>query len=203
LPGRPEKLSQIRGSPRARCSCGRVTGVAADPKDANTAYIATAGGGVWKTTNATAASPTWTPLIDNLTDAGVATLTTSLPVGQHTISAAYGGSASFAASTSASLAETISPPPPTPPPPPVITTGALNFTVSRGGFFDLDQLVQPLGSDGNAVGPQLDVPFPLSLFFKVVASRDAAGNAVLTINLFFLNLHLDYGSAGQLTGLSF
>jgi hypothetical protein len=47
---------------------GRVTGVATDPKDANTIYIATAGGGIWKTTNATAASLTWTPLTDNLTD---------------------------------------------------------------------------------------------------------------------------------------
>jgi hypothetical protein len=47
---------------------GRITGIAADPKDANTVYIAAAGGGIWKTTNETAASPTWTPLTDNLSD---------------------------------------------------------------------------------------------------------------------------------------
>ncbi|HEV3343584.1 MAG TPA: hypothetical protein VG125_24645, partial [Pirellulales bacterium] len=47
---------------------GRVTGIATDPADANTVYLAAAGGGVWKTTNATSASPTWTPLTDNLTD---------------------------------------------------------------------------------------------------------------------------------------
>jgi hypothetical protein len=47
---------------------GRVTGLATDPEDANTIYIATAGGGIWKTSDATNASPTWTPLTDNVTD---------------------------------------------------------------------------------------------------------------------------------------
>jgi hypothetical protein len=36
---------------------GRVTGIAADPSNANTIYLATAGGGVWKTTDANDASP--------------------------------------------------------------------------------------------------------------------------------------------------
>ena len=44
---------------------GRVTGVATDPKDANTIFIATAGGGVWKTFNG---GQSWTPLTDNLTN---------------------------------------------------------------------------------------------------------------------------------------
>ncbi len=43
---------------------GRTAGIAADPTDANIVYIAAAGGGVWKTTNATAANPSWTPLTD-------------------------------------------------------------------------------------------------------------------------------------------
>lgn len=47
---------------------GRVTAVAVDPNDAtgNTVYIAGAYGGVWKSTNATAAaaSVTWTPMFD-------------------------------------------------------------------------------------------------------------------------------------------
>jgi hypothetical protein len=46
---------------------GRVTGVAADPVDANTLFIAAAGGGVWKTTNG---GTNWTPLTDNLTSGG-------------------------------------------------------------------------------------------------------------------------------------
>jgi hypothetical protein len=48
---------------------GRIDGVAADPTNADIVYIAAAGGGVWKTTNATAASPTWTPVTDNIKDA--------------------------------------------------------------------------------------------------------------------------------------
>ena len=44
---------------------GRIAAVAADPTDPNTLYIAAAGGGVWKTTNATSANPTWTPLTDS------------------------------------------------------------------------------------------------------------------------------------------
>jgi MBG domain (YGX type)/Bacterial Ig-like domain (group 3) len=41
---------------------GRVTGVAADPSDANVIYITAADGGVWKTTNGGAH---WTPLTDD------------------------------------------------------------------------------------------------------------------------------------------
>jgi IPT/TIG domain/Sortilin, neurotensin receptor 3, len=40
---------------------GRITAIAAHPTDANTIYIAAAGGGVWKTTNG---GTSWTPLTD-------------------------------------------------------------------------------------------------------------------------------------------
>ena len=40
---------------------GRIVAIAANPTDANTIYIAAAGGGVWKTTNGGAS---WTPLTD-------------------------------------------------------------------------------------------------------------------------------------------
>jgi hypothetical protein len=36
--------------------------------NANIVYVAAAGGGIWKSTNATAASPSWTPLTDFLSD---------------------------------------------------------------------------------------------------------------------------------------
>ncbi len=45
---------------------GRVTGIAADPTNANIVYVATAGGGIWKTTDAQDAKPNWTPLTDNI-----------------------------------------------------------------------------------------------------------------------------------------
>src|SRR5215471_12037642 len=40
---------------------GRITGIAADPNDPLTIYIATAGGGVWKTIDG---GTSWTPLTD-------------------------------------------------------------------------------------------------------------------------------------------
>jgi subtilisin-like proprotein convertase family protein len=46
-------------------SSGRTSAVFAHPTDANILYVGAASGGVWKTTNATAANPTWTPLTDN------------------------------------------------------------------------------------------------------------------------------------------
>jgi hypothetical protein len=51
--------------PGAAAVSGRVTGVATDPTDANTIYIASAGGGVWKTTDG---GTTWSSLTDNLFD---------------------------------------------------------------------------------------------------------------------------------------
>lgn len=41
---------------------GRIAGVAVDPTNSNTIYVAAAGGGVWKTTNG---GSNWTPLTDN------------------------------------------------------------------------------------------------------------------------------------------
>jgi photosystem II stability/assembly factor-like uncharacterized protein len=53
-------------SPGTNAFAGRVTAIAADPSDANTIYLASAGGGVWVTHNAQAATITWTPLTDNI-----------------------------------------------------------------------------------------------------------------------------------------
>jgi hypothetical protein len=43
---------------------GSIQAVAPSATDSNTIYVATTNGGVWKTTNATAATPIWTPLTD-------------------------------------------------------------------------------------------------------------------------------------------
>ncbi|HUX68754.1 MAG TPA: sialidase family protein [Terriglobales bacterium] len=47
---------------------GRITAIAVDPSDAtgNTVYLGAADGGLWLSTNATAAQPTFTPIGDNL-----------------------------------------------------------------------------------------------------------------------------------------
>jgi len=43
---------------------GRVNGVSGVPGQPNAFYFGSVGGGVWKTTNGTAASPRWIPLTD-------------------------------------------------------------------------------------------------------------------------------------------
>lgn len=54
-----EYFQNIGGS---ALTSGRVAGIAADPTDPNTIYVAAAGGGVWKTTDG---GTTWMPLTDN------------------------------------------------------------------------------------------------------------------------------------------
>src|SRR5437588_2192504 len=41
---------------------GAVNAIAPDPSNANRVFIGTVNGGIWMTNNATAASPSWTPL---------------------------------------------------------------------------------------------------------------------------------------------
>src|SRR5438445_7191181 len=43
---------------------GAIHTLATNPSDADTLYVGTVNGGIWKTTNATAANPSWTPLTD-------------------------------------------------------------------------------------------------------------------------------------------
>ena len=57
------------GSTRTTQWSGRVTSMAIDPNCTQTncrVWVGAAGGGVWKTTNALAASPSWTPLDNGL-----------------------------------------------------------------------------------------------------------------------------------------
>jgi photosystem II stability/assembly factor-like uncharacterized protein len=48
--------------PASETFSGRIVGIAPSPTDANTIYVAAAGGGVWKTTDG---GTTWVPLTDN------------------------------------------------------------------------------------------------------------------------------------------
>lgn len=61
---------------------GRVTSIAADPSDlsGNTVYVGTTGGGVWKSTNAASAAPSFLPLTDTLSAFSSASLA-SLSIG--------------------------------------------------------------------------------------------------------------------------
>lgn len=53
---------------------GAIHTVVAHPTNANIVYVGGTNGGIWKTTNATAASPTWTPLTDNLPSMSIGAL---------------------------------------------------------------------------------------------------------------------------------
>jgi photosystem II stability/assembly factor-like uncharacterized protein/PKD repeat protein len=69
---------------------GRITGIAADPVAPNTIYIASAGGGVWKTLDG---GVTWAPLTDAVTDANgnpVPEATGAVAVAQSNLPAAVG-----------------------------------------------------------------------------------------------------------------
>ena len=61
----PTQSAQV-GVPPSFEVCGAIQSIAAHSSDANVLYVGTVNGGVWKTTNATAAQPAWTPLTDTL-----------------------------------------------------------------------------------------------------------------------------------------
>lgn len=65
---------------------GRCTDLAFDPTDANVVYVATAGGGVWKTSDA---GTTWSPLTDGLTSPAIGAIAV-LPWAPNTVLAGTG-----------------------------------------------------------------------------------------------------------------
>ncbi len=60
----PNSNGQAEGLPNNPTS-GAVEAIAAHPTNVNIAVIGTVNGGIWTTTNATAASPTWSPRTDD------------------------------------------------------------------------------------------------------------------------------------------
>ena len=53
---------------------GAVNAIAADPTNANRMFIGSVGGGIWRTTNATAANPDWTPLTDQYASTAIGSI---------------------------------------------------------------------------------------------------------------------------------
>ena len=54
--------------------CGAVSRLAPHPTNASILYAGAVNGGVWRTTNATAVAPTWTPLTDQLASPSIGAL---------------------------------------------------------------------------------------------------------------------------------
>lgn len=70
----PLKNGQTENAPPNDAVCGAVHVVRPHPTNANILYIAATLGGVWRTDNATAASPNWVPLTDQLPTLGMTAL---------------------------------------------------------------------------------------------------------------------------------
>lgn len=77
---------------------GAIQAVAVDPSNANNMYVGTVNGGIWKTTNATAANPTWTPQTDNFPSLSIGAIEYDPLDGTHqTLIAGIGHYSSFGA----------------------------------------------------------------------------------------------------------
>src|SRR5205823_3227229 len=66
--GPTDAFFEYNGTLYPQVDSGRPTAVAVDPRDANVVYLATSGGGVWKTYDfeTKAPNPTWHPITENL-----------------------------------------------------------------------------------------------------------------------------------------
>ena len=60
----PNRNAQVQNLTPNNEVSGAIHVIVPHPTDANVLYVGAANGGVWRTTNGTAASPTWTPLTD-------------------------------------------------------------------------------------------------------------------------------------------
>src|SRR6266542_5009198 len=78
---------------------GAIHAVAAHPTDPNILYVGGVNSGIWRTGNATAASPTWTPLTDNFPSLSIGALEFDpLDVTHRTLVAGIGRFSSFSRS---------------------------------------------------------------------------------------------------------
>ncbi|HEX8165654.1 MAG TPA: FG-GAP-like repeat-containing protein [Beijerinckiaceae bacterium] len=77
---------------------GAIQAIAVHPTDPNIMYVGSVNGGIWKTTNATAAAPHWVPLTDNLPSLSIGALEFDLTdATRQTLIAGIGATSSFGA----------------------------------------------------------------------------------------------------------
>lgn len=92
----PTRNAQVSVPPNNEVA-GGVHRLAPHPSNADILYIGAVNGGIWKTTNATAASPTWIPLTDNLPSQSIGALALDpLDVTRNTLIAGTGRWSNFA-----------------------------------------------------------------------------------------------------------
>ncbi len=92
----PTQSAQVSVPPNNEVS-GAIQSIAAHPTTADILYIGAVNGGVWKTLNATAAQPAWTPLTDSLPSQSISSVVLDpLDVSQQTLLAGTGRFSNFA-----------------------------------------------------------------------------------------------------------
>ena len=86
----PNTLGQVENVPNSEVA-GAIEAVTIDPTDANVVYIGAVNGGIWKSTNATSASPSWIALTDNADSPSISALELDPLDSQHkTLLAGFG-----------------------------------------------------------------------------------------------------------------
>jgi hypothetical protein len=92
----PTQSAQVSVPPNNEVS-GAIQSIAAHPTNADILYIGAVNGGIWKTVNATAAQPTWSPLTDSLPSQSIGAIALDpLDVTQQTVLAGTGRFSNFA-----------------------------------------------------------------------------------------------------------
>ncbi len=102
--GQTENVAPLLSGQYLNQVVGAIQAVAVSPTNADLMYVGTVNGGIWRTNNATAANPTWTPLTDNLPSLsiGAIALDPTDPSGQ-TIVAGVGRTSDYYREGSATL----------------------------------------------------------------------------------------------------
>lgn len=92
----PTQSAQVRVPPDNEV-CGAIHAIVAHPSNPDILYVGAVNGGIWRSTNATALRPTWTPLTDSLPSLSIGALAFDpLDAAQQTLIAGTGRWSNFA-----------------------------------------------------------------------------------------------------------
>jgi hypothetical protein len=133
---------QDEGLPGPNPVAGAINAIAPSPSSADIVFVGTVNGGVWKTSNATAATPTWTALTDTQLPALSINSLAMSPVSPNTLFAGTGSTSSFGFNGSPGFGVARS------------TDGGVTWTVLAAATFAgrrIDSIVPTTLSGGNVV----------------------------------------------------